>query len=593
MEPKFEQEAQQYLLAHYQAYEKLGRLMMQFMAWKFLDHFDQGSLPILQNAEYRVKSFKSIRLNVEAGTYDRLKVIQLNSETEKYEWVPLSEAAQIPDLVGARIIAYFEDDLYEFVTSERIFELFGSTAQATLELFGGIGSGIKSEGYKSWHFEAVAGEECLFWSSLRDYDRKALYGLKCENQIRTVIQHAFGETNHELNYKYKLYTKSELPDDVQESWRSAGETLQNVDTVILDLKSAWGKHDSFKAKKMEHKPTYKPPVYDSSSWNWSGFKFHYKVLYLHEVGATLPNVLVFDNLFNINEKMEAIGGEGNYKNRMWKHLEQTKPEEISKVDYDSMVPRVCGWDESTKSITVQPAFYSDQAVSNHQWALDEKVFGIDKKLREIALDDDGQFLTFDQSPLSNTLGAAIVMRTRDGKWVLSHRGAGVAFDAGKLGLSASGAVEWNELGQWGEKSFEDWFGGGIIRELGEELGVDTLADDIRSSIWNRLVFLGFAREQARAGKPQLFFFIDETERDFDDLKEMWRIYADNVVKKQGQLPEFKDICGATTEQVLAIVSGDQDRVINALVELGIGDNVSEETRLNLALAVRYLGLDPR
>ncbi len=36
---------------------------------------------------------------------------------------------------------------------------------------------------------------------------------------------------------------------------------------------------------------------------------------------------------------------------------------------------VCGWDKNSRTITVQPAYYTDQVVTNHVQALDKDIIG--------------------------------------------------------------------------------------------------------------------------------------------------------------------------------------------------------------------------
>lgn len=561
-------EAKKYQSENFLRYQKFSRATKQFLAWKFLDTFDQGRLPILQNAEHRAKTYKSLERNLVAGVYDK--------------GTPKTSPAEVDDLAGARIVCYFEDDLVSFCQRDKIAELFGTTAGDSLIDF-------RADGYRSFHFVVLGGEPCVFWNSLRAHDRSAFSGLRCECQARTVIQHAFGETNHELNYKYELLTGQRLDRKSLSAWRAAGKRLQRVDDAIRDLKAQWSMHPVFNESESQSREIkYDSPQLIAGVWeSLRGVRFPY-VMLPETIGRQF-HIQEEDVLFDIDPLVASINGQDRYKRTMWEYLEKVEAENLATITYDTMVPRVCGVSSSNGevTVTVQPAFYSDQVVSNHKFALDKKLAEGHRSMREMAFDENGALLPFSESPLSNTLGTSVVIRTRDQKWVLSHRGA-VAFDPGTLGTSASGAVEWNELGLWGDRDFDSWFKGGMLRELGEELGVDTIAQGVGRSITERLVFLGLGRELGRAGKPQLFFFLDETEKDFNDLREMWLIYADSVVKKDGQLPEFKDVVGATQDQVDRLLSADASVVLESIRDIGVAKGVSEELRMNLALALDYL-----
>ncbi len=551
----------------YDDLHRFGKAIQKFFLWQYLEYFPENTiLPTIQNSEFRVKSDDSLARNVKEHGY---------SDVHK--------PGDISDLVGTRLIVYFDDDIRGFLDSTDLESVFGKEANDS------YGEKSGGNGYRSFHFIVTLDSNSLFYKYLRESDKKAFLGLKCEVQARTIIQHAFAESNHQLNYKYPLYIGEELPISVQNEWSDASDSLDQVDKKISALKKKYESEFAMSDRKPEHGGAKFEYLGESSyssydCFDFEGVRYGYVMLIRPPIEA-YPVVEIDETFFDINKKFLATGVSGiseSYKKEMWEKLEKNRPDAIGRITFDSMVPRVVDWDgKDGGKLKVQRAMYSDQVVSNHKFALNEEIPGTNTKVRELAFAPDGSFKSFADSPFSNTIGVCCVVKTADSKWVLSHRGANVAFDPGVLGCSTSGALEWDELGQWGTKDFLNWFAGGLVREYQEELGVD--ADDLGES----LIFLGFGREIDRCGKPQAFFLIEENSLKFDELKQRWRIYADSVITKENQAPEFVDISGVSTETLQKLISADVSIVLDAISEFGGVRGISEELRANVALALEY------
>jgi hypothetical protein len=134
-------------------------------------------------------------------------------------------------------------------------------------------------------------------------------------------------------------------------------------------------------------------------------------------------------------------------------------------------------------------------------------------------------------------------------------------------------LEWNELGHWRGRDFADWFKGGMARELEEEIGykVDP----------SQFEFLGFARELGRAGKPQLFFFLDIRDMSVAELKSMFHTYTSPE-------SEFAGLETISMEDARKLVSSDA----TVVHEVAGTSDVSDELRFNLALALEFLAANP-
>jgi hypothetical protein len=227
------------------------------------------------------------------------------------------------------------------------------------------------------------------------------------------------------------------------------------------------------------------------------------------------------------------------------------------------------WDHESLTMTVQPAQYSDQIVTNHKRALEQRLDGVNWAVKELAYERDGTLLPFRRSPMSNTLGIAGAVLSLDGKWIIGLRAARLAFDPGTWGCAASGALEWSEPENWlSDFHSGNWMKDALARECEEELGYRPSASEIE--------YLGLAREFGRAGKPQLFFLI-RCGVDSSTLRRFWQVYA----SEDNELVELKILSG---EEVRGLVGNDESVVARILD----GGGLTDEVRMNLALALRFL-----
>lgn len=100
---------------------------------------------------------------------------------------------QIKDLAGIRIIAYVESDLVKI--NQLIEDAFDIDPLHSLNKADELG--IDKVGYKSVHYVATLKRDRL---ALPEYNK--FKGLYFEIQIRTILQHAWAEIEHDKNYKF-------------------------------------------------------------------------------------------------------------------------------------------------------------------------------------------------------------------------------------------------------------------------------------------------------------------------------------------------------------------------------------------------------
>lgn len=110
--------------------------------------------------------------------------------------------SQITDMAGVRIITYLESDVRQ--VADIIEELFDIDSENSLDKSQLLGSNIL--GYRSVHYIAKLSKNRI---SLPE--NMAFKNLTFEIQIRSILQHAWAEIEHDRNYKFsgKLPTKIE------------------------------------------------------------------------------------------------------------------------------------------------------------------------------------------------------------------------------------------------------------------------------------------------------------------------------------------------------------------------------------------------
>jgi ppGpp synthetase/RelA/SpoT-type nucleotidyltranferase len=117
---------------------------------------------------------------------------KIDRKQDKY-----SSIDEITDIVGVRIITYLESDvnnLYDLITKEFTIDTQNSIDKRILA--------DNQFGYRSLHVVvSLNSERC----KLTEY--KKFENLKCEIQIRSILQHAWAEIEHDLGYK----SKSSIP----------------------------------------------------------------------------------------------------------------------------------------------------------------------------------------------------------------------------------------------------------------------------------------------------------------------------------------------------------------------------------------------
>ena len=175
------------------------------------DHFKSFSENIANILE-KLLQLNSINFHkIEYRTKD------LKSFTEKIKHEKYTDPqTQLTDLSGIRIICYVESDINKIKTiveNNFLIDLENSGDKSKL-------LGIDKVGYKSFHYigELLENRLCL-----PEYEK--FRNFKVEIQIRTILQHAWAEIEHDRSYKFS----GELPEDISRRFKLLSGNLELID----------------------------------------------------------------------------------------------------------------------------------------------------------------------------------------------------------------------------------------------------------------------------------------------------------------------------------------------------------------------------
>lgn len=130
---------------------------------------------------------------------------------------------QVTDLVGIRVITYFENELdylCQLIEEHFLIDRENSVDKSKLE--------TDRFGYKSVHY-VISGT--INGDSELDDDR--FTKIKAEVQVRTILQHAWAEIEHDLGYK----SLDEVPDTIKRRFFRIAALLEVADTEFVRLRT--------------------------------------------------------------------------------------------------------------------------------------------------------------------------------------------------------------------------------------------------------------------------------------------------------------------------------------------------------------------
>ncbi len=147
---------------------------------------------------------------------------------------------QITDIIGIRIITYLESHvnlIADLIVKEFVKDEINSIDKRNLQ--------VNQFGYKSLHLVVSLNESRSQLSEYRIYK-----DLKCEIQIRSILQHAWAEIEHGLGYKGEI----SIPDKYKRSFNRVSALLETADIEFDRLKFELGKYEKGVKILIETKP---------------------------------------------------------------------------------------------------------------------------------------------------------------------------------------------------------------------------------------------------------------------------------------------------------------------------------------------------
>lgn len=179
----------------------------------------EDCLNYVENTVKNIIKSQSINVHEIIGRVKTVESLEGKVKRKNY-----SNLAEITDLCGIRIITYFSDDVDKI--AELISQEFEVDVENTIDK-------RKSEdptkfGYVSLHYVVSLKEEN---SSPILYSR--FKNMKLELQIRTVMQHAWAEIEHDLGYK----SKEDIPNQYRRQFARLAGLIELADDNFLQLKN--------------------------------------------------------------------------------------------------------------------------------------------------------------------------------------------------------------------------------------------------------------------------------------------------------------------------------------------------------------------
>ncbi|MDZ4991912.1 hypothetical protein GNF80_02860 [Clostridium perfringens] len=145
---------------------------------------------------------------------------------------------QIKDVAGLRIITYINSDVERISKLiEKEFDIDKSNSVDKGELLG-----TNKVGYRSVHYVVKLKDDRI---KLTEY--KHFENLYFEIQIRTLLQHAWSEIEHDKNYKFS----GVLPQEIQREFALLAGTLELIDMHFEDISKKFDNYSNDIIKKVE------------------------------------------------------------------------------------------------------------------------------------------------------------------------------------------------------------------------------------------------------------------------------------------------------------------------------------------------------
>jgi putative GTP pyrophosphokinase len=148
---------------------------------------------------------------------------KIENKGDKYKSI-----SDITDIIGIRIIAYYQDDVN--IIKKLLQDTFAKDNKNSIDKRYYVGD---SFGYASLHLIMSLVNAPYFYNGER-IDTAKYQGLKFEIQIRTILEHAWAEIEHDLGYKHELIAG--LPIPIKRGFSRLAAVLETADVEFLRLR---------------------------------------------------------------------------------------------------------------------------------------------------------------------------------------------------------------------------------------------------------------------------------------------------------------------------------------------------------------------
>jgi putative GTP pyrophosphokinase len=152
-----------------------------------------------------------------------------------------SRLDEITDLAGVRITTYFADDVDRVAEALRTEFLIDSEASVDKRQY------VDPDrfGYRSLHYVVSLGPNR---EALSEYSR--FTALKCEIQVRSILQHAWAEIEHDLGYK----SAAGVPAELRRKFARIASLLELADDEFSSIRTALAQYEQSVPEKIRSAP---------------------------------------------------------------------------------------------------------------------------------------------------------------------------------------------------------------------------------------------------------------------------------------------------------------------------------------------------
>lgn len=222
--------------------------MLEDLTTEILEEFDRSRenyLALTDKATMLIASLMNERgikvHSITSRVKDRESLRTKIGQTEsKY-----SQLADITDIAGIRIITYFEDDVHKVAeTIEAEFDIDRDNS-----INKRVALDADRFGYLSLHYVCA-----LSLSRLRLTEYRRFQAHRFEIQIRSILQHAWAEMEHDLGYKSKL----SVPKEIRRRFSRLAGLLEIADNEFAQLRDTQLNYENRIFAQIKSKPESVP-----------------------------------------------------------------------------------------------------------------------------------------------------------------------------------------------------------------------------------------------------------------------------------------------------------------------------------------------